>query len=127
MFTSLNWLPWIFWTIATVASVLYGAFAVAIFVRPAERPPTAWLWHQRWLNFVGSMTGWLALWLLFVRHCGWPVQSCGREPGWWDAIGALVAFVGVTGYLPFTIVGLISGARALSMKAGSLVEKLLPK
>jgi hypothetical protein len=81
------------------------------------------LWHERWLNLFGSLVGWVTGWLILVRHCGWPIQKCGGQPDGWDLIGGLVAFVGVTGYLPYTIVGLISGVHKL---AGELIKKVLP-
>jgi hypothetical protein len=123
----MNWLPWVFWILAIVGSGLYAAFGVAIFARPGDSPPRPWLWHQRWLYFLGSIVGWLAAWLVFLRHCGWPVHTCGGEPGWWDVIGGLTAFIGMTGYLPTTVLGLVTGARALGTKAADLVAKLLPK
>jgi len=98
----MKYLPWVVVGIAIVSSGLYGAGAVKIFTR-TERPPWgAWSWHQRWLNFLGSIVGWLVAWLLFVRHCGWPVTSCGGGPDWWDVAGALTAFIGMAGYLPAT-------------------------
>jgi hypothetical protein len=117
------WAPWIvFWLVALIASVLYGWNAWYIFVSPSEPPSRAQKWHQRWLNFLGALVGWTALWLLakkFFVPC--VVAQCINDVGALDVVGALVAFVGVTGYLPYTVVSLVSGVALL---AGKLVEVL---
>lgn len=124
----MTWLPWVFWVVAIVASVLYGAFAITIFVKVKGPPPSRpWFWHQRWLNFLGSIVGWLSSWLIILRHCGWPITSCEGPPDAWDLIGGLIAFLGMTGYLPFTLLGLAAGLRAVGEKGSDLVAKYLPK
>lgn len=112
----LSWLPWLFWGVAIVASSLYGAFAIQIFVG-SKTFPRPWVWHQRWFNFFGSMVGWLAAWLIILRHCGWPITTCVGPTDGWDLVGALIAFLGMTGHLPFTIMGLAEGVRLLAAKA----------
>lgn len=130
----------VFWVVALVVSVLYGWNAAAIFTDVSLRevkPAKAWWWHQRWLNFMGSVTGWTALWLLFRRLAPCLFQECKTQlasasgsasrldAG--DAAMAFVAFVGITGYLPFAVVGLISGASTLSAKAGEVIKGLFSK
>ncbi len=120
-----TWMAVVYWLIALLASVLYGCFAVAIFkahiAEREERPPKAWWWHQRWLNFLGALVGWLALWFLLRKFLGCLFGDCRVDLGAWDVVGALVAFVGITGYLPNAIVSLVSGVGAL---AGKLAEML---
>ena len=119
------WAAFGYWAVALVASLLYGWYAVAIFKVPMEtrehKPPPAWDWHQRWLNFLGAIVGWLALWLLLRKFGGCVFSQCSADIGAWDVVGALVAFVGVTGYLPNSVVSLVSGLGGL---AGKLAEVL---
>lgn len=120
-----GWMAAVYWVVALTASGLYGWHAVAIFkAHIAEReapPPSAWWWHQRWLNFLGAFVGWLALWFLLRKFVGCLFADCAANVGAWDVVGALVAFVGVTGYLPGTVVSLVSGVGGL---AGRLAEVL---
>ena len=122
-----------FWVVALVASILYGRNAIAIFTgvtaEEAKARP-AWRRHQQWLNFAGSMFGWGSLWLLLRRFCPCLADQCAAEPFTLDlSVGALafVAFIGITGYLPFAAVGLLSGTSTLSSKAGDLIKGLFPK
>jgi hypothetical protein len=114
------WVATVYWTIAVVASFLYGWCAVAIF-KPhiagrEEPPPTSWWWHQRWLNFLGSLVGWLVLWLLIRKFGGCVFSGCAADIGVWDVVGAFVAFIGVTGYLPSSVVSLVAGIGLLAEK-----------
>jgi hypothetical protein len=115
----------LYWLVAVIASALYGWNAVAIFLpSPSASEPArarAWWWHQRWLNFLGAFVGWVALWFLLREFGTCVVAECVADIGAWDVVGALVAFVGVTGYLPSTLVSLVSGVGGL---AGKLAEVL---
>jgi hypothetical protein len=121
-----------FWVVSRVASLLYARNAIAIFTNVSAedaKARPAWRWHQRWLNFAGSMFGWASLWLLVRRLCRF-AGFCSAEPASLDlslGVLAFVAFIGITGYLPFAAVGLISGTSALSSKAGDLIKGLFPK
>lgn len=127
--------PWFiaaFWLVALVASVLYGWKAVEIHIgvtniSPEKQPGPAWWWHQRWLNFLGSLVGWLALWFTIGKLWPCAIAPCSGPLTLWDAVIASVAFVGVTGYIPMAVVGFVSGAAALSAKAGELLKDLFPK
>jgi hypothetical protein len=114
-----------YWIVALVASALYGWHAVTIFLEPQEpsesHRSTAWAWHQRWLNFLGALVGWFALWFLVRAFGACVFAACTVELGPWHAVAALIAFVGVTGYLPNTVVSLVSGIGGL---AGKLAEVL---
>ena len=77
-----TWTSIVFWLVALAASVLYGWNAVAIHSPPRKKAkdrsneeskeelvyPIAWWWHQRWLNFLGALVGWLALWFLGRKY-----------------------------------------------------------
>src|SRR5574341_945803 len=106
-----TWMAAIYWAIALVASLLYGWNAVAIFKAHIsgldQKPPAAWWWHQRWLNFLGAIVGWTALWFLLRKFGGCILSPCGSDPTAWDVVAAFVSFIGITGYLPATVVSLV--------------------
>lgn len=112
-----------YWGVAFVASALYGYHALNIFKSHSaeSEQPVAWRWHQRWSYFLGSLVGWLALWLLIRKFGGCVFGECAADVEVLDVVGAFVAFVGVTGYLKDTVVSLISGVGSL---AGKLAEVL---
>lgn len=115
----------VYWAVALVASALYGWHAVNIFkshiAERTEEPHKAWWWHQRWSYFLGSLIGWLAVWLLMRKFSGCVFGECAADVGMLDVVGAFVAFLGVTGHLKDTVVSLVSGIGGL---AGKLVEVL---
>ena len=100
--------PCIFWTVALIASVLRGKYATEIFFQKNDhdncKKSAPCKWHQRWLNFVGSFVGWIALWALVQKYYDCASQVCSVSPTMWHIFAALVAFVGITGYLPMTII-----------------------
>jgi hypothetical protein len=120
-----------FITFASALSVFYAVFAVKIFLpalrrdnadRRAHRALCTWWVHQIWLNFLGSAVGWVCLWFVAVKL----VPQFERAPdlvsfGWEHAALALVAFIGVTGYLPFTVVNLAVGLGTLMKAVGEKV------
>ncbi len=119
-----------YWVIAVAASALYGWKAVEIFTDvPSQRsrPPAAWWWHQRWLNFLGSLVGWVALWILGRKLVPCVAGRCnpGLEGSY--ALLGFLAFVGVTGYLPYGVVGILTGASTLAAKATEVVAGLRRK
>jgi hypothetical protein len=108
---------------ALTASLFYGWKAVEIFLSLSpsrtdadlHRHKKKWSWqlHQFWLNFFGSAVGWTCLWFVIVKV--WADVACDRFPSlsWGESALALVAFLGVTGYLPFTAVNLANTATSL--------------
>jgi hypothetical protein len=97
-----------YWLVAVCVSALLGWNALAIF--KVEKTSEPMLWQQRFTNFVGALIGWLVLWPLAVRYLGC-VSSKGCPEllvGWWDVLGCFVAFIGITGYLPYTVIGAIN-------------------
>jgi hypothetical protein len=121
----------LFCVVALVASGLSGWYAVKIFLTDIDprkrwkhsssysqkkRMPFCWHMHQLWLNFVGSLVGWACLWFV-VR---WIVGGTSNF-GWEYALLALIAFIGVTGYLPSTAVGIVQAIGTLVEKAAGLI------
>jgi hypothetical protein len=108
----------VYFAVAVAFSVFYSRNAIKIFTRADIKALTdAQRFHQCWLNFLGSAVGWLCVWFVVVKI--WHLVLGGRAPevGWAYVALAVVGFVGITGYLPFTVVKLINSI-------GGLVEKI---
>jgi hypothetical protein len=132
------WLATVFWLIALSASAWYGWNAVAIFEPQQHKKardqhvdeldyPRAWWWHQRWLNFLGALVGWLAFWFLGRKYVGYLVSACTATPNAWDIAAAVIAFVGMTGYLPGTIIPPLQSLTGLLKKVAEIVAALITK
>ena len=120
--TSTNYIHVAFWTLALAASLFHGLSATSVFEVSTAGKRWPWRPHQFWLNFCGSVAGWVALWFLARRAIECAVESCSAQFGW-EYVGLFfLAFLGVTGYVPFTVVGLAAGVRELAAKATSLVK-----
>lgn len=111
-----RWVTLIFGLIGLGASVFYAWKAYDIFmVDPTDRP-WAWVAHQWWFNFVGSALGWMALWFVARKgyHC--VAVACPGHLDWSEVALIAVAFVGITGHLPYALAGLLKGLRILALK-----------
>lgn len=121
------WAAGVYWVIALIASGLYGWHGVSIFkphiAAQPQQPAKAWWWHQRWFYFLGGLAGWLAFWLLMRKFGGCVFGACAPDIKALDIVGALVAFVGVTGYLPISIVSLVSGIGGLVEALSAWIER----
>lgn len=111
----------LFLLFAFLASGFYGLFAFDIFKvkRPGKGEWHQWA-HQIWLNFSGAAIGWATLYYLLVMRLKVFGKAPVTEPGAVDILLLLVVVLGVTGHLPYTIVGI---ARAI----GDAVRKALEK
>jgi hypothetical protein len=132
------WRCWYF-VIAFIASCIYGIFAFQIHRAPLSRRAkaekvaqgetldnsdiyTGWpRAHQHWFNFLGSMMGWLAGWVVLNRWLACPTFMCADEPRFATAVLAVGAFVGMTGYIPSAI---MSGVAALKAVVETYFNKL---
>ena len=98
-------LPLWYVALSMVASGFYGFAAISIFQVSTDNKPWSWRVHQFWLNFLGALCGWAALFMLVYRLSpafrGSDNQIAASDFGLF-----LVAFIGVTGYLPRTLVGI---------------------
>ena len=102
-------------------SVFYGWKSIDIFLEvPTTHKPWAWKFHQFWLNFSGSLVGWVALWFLTRKVLSCIRTSCSAPVNFWDVATFFLAFIGITGFLPFTIVSLIQGIKELAAKIAGL-------
>jgi hypothetical protein len=98
----------VYWVIVIATGALLGWHALTVFdVKMTSKPR---LWQQRFVK-LRRRSDWLgnalaadgALLELSVR-----AELHQHNVGWWDVLGALVAFFGVTGYLPYTVIGAIN-------------------
>jgi hypothetical protein len=131
-FVQSRWFNLLFWLVAVLGSGLISWNCFEIFsldwwekLLPEEkRKRSKLLWFQRWFNFSGSMFGWAILWLMFRRI--WTVYVAGApNPGPltpMDLLGILLAFVGVTGWLPRASMGFLEGLDKIFNKA---VDKVM--
>lgn len=111
-----------FWAIGLLFSLFYGWKACDAFGVPTTDKPWAWRLHQFWFNFLGSLLGWAAAWFLARRtwHC--LAVACPAQIDWSDATLIAVAFVGVTGHLPYAIAGVLQGIKDLALKVAGLAK-----
>jgi len=112
---------WLFGCAALAMSLFYGWSACAIFSVTKEGRPSSWRFHQFWLNFLGAAVGWLAAWALLgsVLECNSSKCTLSVAP---SAIALFfLAFLGVTGYLPAALVGLVGGISELVSKLIALI------
>ena len=101
-------------------SLFFGFKATEIFSVPTEGRTAAWKFYQYWFNFLGSFVGWIALGFL-ARKVYFCLQSlCPAQVDLMDLLVIFVAFVGVTGHLPYTVMGLIQGINDLAKKIAGL-------
>jgi hypothetical protein len=97
---------YVYVVLAVIASIFFGVAAPRLFeVVTKNWSNFTWI-HQFWLNFSGSIAGWISFWILWRR-----VLSAESTPtvelGSWEIFLALVGFIGVTGFLPMTTVDVI--------------------
>jgi len=103
--------PLWFFLVAAIGSVFYAKWAFAIFSVNTADKHWAWKVHQVWFNLLGSATGWAALWFLYLS-----LNTQGLF-NLWNLGLLLLAFVGITGHLPKTIVGLVLAPGEIFSKA----------
>ena len=108
------WFEVAFWSAACVVSGFLGWFCFEIHEMDRSCCKGARKVQQIWLNFLGGVVGWAALWLLLHQWWGLrriPASSVQMTAS--DFGLALVAFVGISGYLPYAVIGAIQSSVAL--------------
>lgn len=125
-------LTWPIIVLGILASLFYGLNAINIFFPKAKVQDTKsehWSWkvHQFWLNFLGSLVGWIILYFLLKRIDFLKGNNCSFVLSIRDFIYGLLAFIGITGYLPMTIVGLVNSVTSLAQKVIELLTKYITK
>ena len=100
--------------IATVVSLIFGIFADKLH---GVTKPTGWpLAYSIWFNSTGAATGWLSGWVVLIRWLSCPGYVCSGEPKGWTILLAVIAFVGISGYLPLSVITSIGYLRAVINK-----------
>lgn len=102
-------------------SIFYGYSATKIFGIPTTEKGS-WIFHQFWLNFVGSLAGWFFAYLLAADVQQNICSFSNYEITFGRILTFVLAFIGVTGYMPATIVGLVSGVKEIFAKAAGLIK-----
>lgn len=117
-----NYFNAIFVFVASVFSIFYAAKAVDIFGDNASQKPWAWKVHQIWLNFIGSATGWIALWFLFQKIVVAMAMPGASSFDWSNVVLFFTAFIGITGFLPQCVVSLIRGLSEMAARISGLLK-----
>lgn len=120
---------WLFWFIALVASLCYGYWAPEIFqVKATEKWPQPLRVHRFWVNVFGTLTGWATLYYLLMMRLRVFDKAPNPDPGVMDIVLLIVTFLGVTGHLPYALVGITSGLDAVAGRAlVKLADRLRPE
>jgi hypothetical protein len=104
--------------IGALFSLFYGFRAVEIFQRADSKIKypkyrISWWIHQRWINFIGSMIGWIALYLELLNfdRIGWNVIASNLTLS--DFALLVIALLGIMGFLPKALWNLAGAIYAL--------------
>lgn len=100
----------IFFTLAIIFSMVFGIGAGWMFGEDVTNW-SAWVWiRQFWLNFVGSLTGWLCIWIDYGRITAWVTSGYNAQTqlGQWEIFLLIFGFIGITGHLPITTINFIT-------------------
>lgn len=112
--SSLHVVHFVYLGLAVVGSLIYGFGAFKL--HGVNPPASGWQrWLQYLLNGAGAAVGWLAGWVVLVRWLGC-TYVCQGEPTGWTILLAVLAFVGITGFLPLTLMHTIAALKALLAK-----------
>ncbi len=127
----LKWfLTWPIVPMAIIWSIGYGLFAIRIFFKKDQVDATksahpSWKIHQFWLNFLGSIVGWIITYFLLSRIEYLWESDYSYTISFADVFSFLLAFIGITGFLPMTVVGLVNAVSSLAEKIIELISKQL--
>ncbi|WP_455378453.1 hypothetical protein [Petrachloros mirabilis] len=98
-------------------------FAPAVLLFEIQ-PDTRWNACRPWLSFAWSIVGWIALLILGLKlHYCSELLSCTPQLSWSTAALVLVGFLGITGYVPSTMMRLASKARERGFKLGERLSR----
>ena len=106
----------IFASIAVLFSLFYGLSVHEIFRVTKLGVPISFRFHQFWLNFVGSLFGWGALWFVAKEVMSAIVSESIAFVSLKFCTLAFIAFIGITGFLPFTVNLLITRMHEVAEK-----------
>ena len=104
----MNTIKLIFGIVAILASLFYGIKATKIFNVDATKMSFAWHFHQFWFNFLGSLFGWILAYSLLPDIYNSIVNDSKIEISFARIFVLIIAFIGMTGHLPFTMMTAIN-------------------
>jgi hypothetical protein len=106
------WFATGFWLFGAASCFFYGLKAHDALEAGAPSDKWARRVHQFWFNFVGSVFGWGAAWFIAQK------VALGTFPShaWSDAALVALAFVGITGHLPYAVFGVLTGLNDIAKK-----------
>ena len=108
--------PYIFCLVAVACSLFYGWNAVSIFSGPAGFSGSStlvWRIHQFWFNFAGAFLGWMLLYKFCTLA---PALAPGHRILHKGLLG-IGAYLGITGYMPATVIHIPRLAAEAAYKA----------
>jgi len=111
-----------FWSVAILFSIFFGLRATQIFQVDSNNKPWSWRFHQFWLNFLGSLVGWTACALILPEILQAIIYSLRPNVTFSHIFLFFVAFIGMTGFLPVTVIGTIAGLKEIVAKLAGLVR-----
>lgn len=85
---------------------------------------TRWNLCRPWLSFAWSIVGWIALLILGLKldYCI-ESSSCTPQLSWSTAALVVVGFLGITGYVPSTMMRLASKIRERGFELGERLSR----
>jgi hypothetical protein len=111
-----------YFVLAVIVSAFLGATAPQLFrIDTTNWQIYDWI-HQFWLNFTGSLLGWISLWAVGSRLLH-PDASAHIEFGSGDLLLAILGFIGITGFLPMATITVV---KALDAWAKNKIAGLAP-
>lgn len=115
--------PWhlVFVAVAFGMSLFYGLFACKIFNVLTQGEKVPWRVHQFWFNFLGAAVGWVAAWATISAVLSCASTGCENAISLSSVALFVLAFLGVTGHLPMSIVGLVGGLQEFVAKLLSVL------
>lgn len=125
MITDCKLIPISYWVVALCFSLFFGFKATDIFLTKDQLKdrPSSWKFFQFWLNFVGSIVGWIILWIILPNLIDLMRLTHQNKISLNEIIAMIISFIGITGYLPASVVGLLMSIGDLVSKIGSLTKK----
>jgi hypothetical protein len=107
------WFTILFFAVAFLISlVYYGLYAYEIHYKKNDAESTRKTdsllrkINQCWLNFLGSFTGWIFLYYFLIFRLDLfskDLSIMNFKAEWFDLLIILIIFIGVTGYLPYSV------------------------
>jgi hypothetical protein len=104
-------------------SIFYGLYACIVF-DVINYKCRAWQWrfHQFWFNFLGAAIGWVAAWSILGSVLKCLDGNCTNSITPSSVLLFFLAFIGVTGHLPMSVMGLVGGLREFVAKLLSVIS-----